>query len=203
MSSHHIIRENQEPALIIDDYDVISEDMLGQLLEWSPTVITNESGYLKLLLAGIKVDYILVPHSDNHFYSKISELLTEGIQLVSYSDKSFFEACGHLLQQLSNRNATVISLDFSPKELISFKSIHNVNLVLIRDDFRYVVSEKPYNKWKVKGSIFHIPEIENQFELRMEGLISLGNSFYETEDDGFITIQHTQNDLFVLGESLN
>ncbi|RZK41505.1 MAG: thiamine pyrophosphokinase, partial [Pedobacter sp.] len=39
MSSHHIVREKQEPALYIHQLGNFDEEKLGQLLEWSPTVL--------------------------------------------------------------------------------------------------------------------------------------------------------------------
>lgn len=42
MSSHHIVREKQEPALLIMDLNGFNDEHLGQLLEWNPTVLVNE-----------------------------------------------------------------------------------------------------------------------------------------------------------------
>ena len=41
MSSHHIVRDDQEPALIIANGASCSNELLGQLLEWSPIVIVT------------------------------------------------------------------------------------------------------------------------------------------------------------------
>ena len=41
MSSHHIVREKQEPALLVLGLDDFPDELLGQLLEWSPTVIVT------------------------------------------------------------------------------------------------------------------------------------------------------------------
>ena len=39
MSSHHIVRERQEPALLITDVYSIDPELVGQLLEWSLSLI--------------------------------------------------------------------------------------------------------------------------------------------------------------------
>ena len=39
MSSHHVVRDLQEPALIIANGEACSETLLGELLEWSPYVV--------------------------------------------------------------------------------------------------------------------------------------------------------------------
>lgn len=59
MSSHHIVREKQEPALLVLGVDNFSEELLGQLLEWSPTVITTPHTAEKLDTFGIKVDWVI------------------------------------------------------------------------------------------------------------------------------------------------
>jgi hypothetical protein len=47
MSSHHIVKEKQEPALYIHHFGNFDEEYLGQLLEWSPTLLvaTNSGKY--------------------------------------------------------------------------------------------------------------------------------------------------------------
>ena len=59
MSSHHIVRDDQEPALIIANGAACSEELLGQLLEWSPLVIVLDSAIERVLELGIKVDVLL------------------------------------------------------------------------------------------------------------------------------------------------
>ena len=59
MSSHHIVRDDQEPALIIANGAECSNELLGQLLEWSPLVIVLDSAIERVLDLGIKVDVLL------------------------------------------------------------------------------------------------------------------------------------------------
>lgn len=58
MSSHHIVREKQEPALIIANGEACSEDLLGQLLEWSPFVLVLDGAIDRVLSRGIKIDVL-------------------------------------------------------------------------------------------------------------------------------------------------
>ena len=60
MSSHHIVRDEQEPALYIHAADNFLLAALGDLLEWSPTVICSEEALQKVVDYGTKVDAI--PH---------------------------------------------------------------------------------------------------------------------------------------------
>lgn len=59
MSSHHIVRDDQEPALIIANGAACNAELLGQLLEWSPIVIVLDSAIERVLPLGIKVDVLL------------------------------------------------------------------------------------------------------------------------------------------------
>ena len=54
MSSHHIVRDDQAPALIIANGEACSEELLGQLLEWSPTVIVLDAAIERVIKLGSK-----------------------------------------------------------------------------------------------------------------------------------------------------
>ena len=60
MSSHHIVRDQQEPALIVQDASYVNRDTLDQLLEWAPTIVAIGDSLQWLVELGIKVDFALV-----------------------------------------------------------------------------------------------------------------------------------------------
>jgi thiamine pyrophosphokinase len=59
LSSHHIVRDDQEPALIIANGSACNLELLGQLLEWSPLVIVLDSAMERVMKLDIKVDVLL------------------------------------------------------------------------------------------------------------------------------------------------
>ena len=59
MSSHHIVRDEQEPALIIANGQSCNFELMGQLLEWSPVVIVLDGAIHRVLELGIKIDVVL------------------------------------------------------------------------------------------------------------------------------------------------
>ena len=59
MSSHHIVRDDQEPALIIANGAACSDELMGQLLEWSPLVIVLDTAIERVIPLNIKVDVLL------------------------------------------------------------------------------------------------------------------------------------------------
>lgn len=60
MSSHHIVRDEQEPALIIADLTAASLSLIEPLLEWCPTIIVLESCLETVKQWGIKIDIVVV-----------------------------------------------------------------------------------------------------------------------------------------------
>ncbi len=58
MSSHHIVRDTQEPALIIADGEACSYELLVQLLEWNPIVMVLDGALPRVLELGIKIDIV-------------------------------------------------------------------------------------------------------------------------------------------------
>ena len=59
MSSHHVVREKQEPALIIANGASCSWETLGQMLEWSPYVMVLDGAVSRVLEMGIHFDAVL------------------------------------------------------------------------------------------------------------------------------------------------
>ncbi|RIW18673.1 thiamine pyrophosphokinase [Algoriphagus lacus] len=59
MSSHHFVKEQQEPAVFILGTEGLSFDSVAPLLEWVPTVLVWQECLDEVLSWGIKVDVIL------------------------------------------------------------------------------------------------------------------------------------------------
>ena len=63
MSSHHFVKEQQEPAVFILDVEGISFKTVAPLLEWSPTLLVAQEAVEVVLSWGIKIDVILATSS--------------------------------------------------------------------------------------------------------------------------------------------
>ena len=59
MSSHHFVREGQEPALIIANGAACDPERMGQLLEWNPFVLVLDGALHRVLELGIRIDAVL------------------------------------------------------------------------------------------------------------------------------------------------
>ena len=56
MSSHHIVRDNQEPALIIANGEACSYELLSELMEWTPFVVVLDGALIRVLEREIRFD---------------------------------------------------------------------------------------------------------------------------------------------------
>src|SRR4051812_7146441 len=84
MSSHHIVRDNQEPALLILTTSTPFE-IVQQLLEWSPSVMVDAPELNTVLSWGIKIDVALFPESKKEAtLEKVSEQFP--VKLLPYQD---------------------------------------------------------------------------------------------------------------------
>lgn len=74
MSSHHFVRDKQEPALIIANGEECSPSLLNSLLEWNPFIVILDGAVHRVLDLGIKFDVLLGDFDRNEIaFSTITE----------------------------------------------------------------------------------------------------------------------------------
>lgn len=188
MSSHHIVKEDQEPALIIDDLDGISLDQLGQLLEWSPTVIAHSDNFKTIVERGIKIDIL--------FANRPIDLLQDHITILPLSAIFLDEALSYLVSR-GYQAANVVSNVSNPKQLIQYANA--INITLLSNGQRIFAVKSGFSKWKAQGEAIYVygddPVVSTQ------GLIWQDPDHYLTERDGFYTI-HFAKEYGLVGELL-
>jgi thiamine pyrophosphokinase len=189
MSSHHIVREKQEPALLVLGMDNFSNELLGQLLEWSPTVFATEKTAEIINANGIKIDWIIADKQNDYLQSDVKYLPagTDGL----------CEAALKYLITNSYPAVNIITDDLQLKDYLFFAD--KINLVIFYNDQKVYAVSSGFSKWKPKGEIIDILTHPN--ELHCSGLKSLGNHRFKTTHDGFFSLQFDQPFLFI-AESL-
>jgi len=92
MSSHHFVKEGQEPALIICNGEMCSAELSGQLLEWSPYVLVLDGALERALDLGIKIDAVLGDFDHRH-PRELGDKLLPDIEIIHTpnQDKSDLE----------------------------------------------------------------------------------------------------------------
>lgn len=186
MSSHHIVREKQEPALVIISMAGFPEELLGQLLEWSPTVIVTAETYYTVNALGIKIDALVASEVlENIVQPHLKVILVEH-QLPAEA------ALNHLINHHYGA-VNVITDELILKDYSVFAN--QINLVIYQPDRKIYAINTNFNKWKAAGEIIEI--LEQPVKLRTSGLKQTGSSEYTTTHDGFLTLQFEQPLLFI------
>lgn len=183
MSSHHIIREKQEPALYIHQLGAFNEEYLGQLLEWSPTLIVNDSVYEKAISMGLKVDAVVNSSGASAFQenTRVIEVKTEDLDAVL-----------DFLIAEDYQAVNVIDTKSNLRELGSY--VDEINIVVFTETEKAYAVKSGFKVWKPKGSIFKI-EVISYFEtsnLRQEE-----SGDFVVVNDGFVEFIFATEYLFI------
>ena len=123
MSSHHIVREKQEPALLVLGLDDFPDEMLGQLLEWSPTVITTPQTAEKLVSFGIKIDWVISDGQDDE--------LQPDVKLMSPGNGNLTDAALSYLADNEYPSVNVVTDDLDLDDYRYFTD--RINLVIFNN----------------------------------------------------------------------
>ena len=169
MSSHHIVREKQEPALYIHQLGAFDDEYLGQLLEWRPTLIVNYSDYEKVLSLGLKLDVVVNPPTDESFQENTTTIITQREPLdavLNYLVSERYPAV-NVIDTSSNTNLRELG-----------KYITDINLVVFTEREKAYAIKSGFRVWKPKDAIFQI-EVMSYFET---------SNLKQEEDGSFIVI---------------
>ncbi len=204
MSSHHVVRDQQEPALIIKHLNEIDHEILGQLLEWSPTVLAIGNAVSVLTDLGIKVDIAIAPADQPENQSDI-----ETIELPADTHPVQFGL--NLLFERNYGASYGVGLDLTIFEFIGLAHQWQgkLELVLINGNNRLTYHAKPYlQKWVNAGDSFSIFPTEDATIFTTEGFIdNLENELLSDQCDliaqeaGFVSIQSNLKP-FILREDI-
>ncbi|MEQ9167730.1 MAG: hypothetical protein RLO12_15835 [Fulvivirga sp.] len=203
MSSHHIVRDEQEPALIVFSAD-FNKHTIQELLEWSPTVITKSGLVEELLPYGFKIDVVigsmegkesvmsLLSHQQPFKYLSKNTSDDDLLQAIYYLTASKYKAANLLLE---------------PKEetlnLIN-PFLNQLDLVFYYQKFKWIYSrESTFSKWLPAGAVLKfrsdsIRVTQNQKPLEYE-LLS-GESVCKVQEEGQTVISGQKG--FWLGQSV-
>lgn len=216
MSSHHIVRDDQEPALIIANGEACGSELLGQLLEWSPIVIVLDSAIERVLELGIKVDVLLGDFDrglDINYYKEKQYPLE--IVYAPNQDKTDLEKAFDYLIEKGHKAVNVIwatgkRADHTITNLTNIVAYRNLLKIVILDDHSKVyLLPETFEKWYTAKTILSLIPIgkvsgistQNLFySLKNEDLTigyRTGSSNHVIED-GIVSISHSNGDLLLM-----
>ncbi len=216
MSSHHIVRDDQEPALIIANGASCSSDLLGQLLEWSPIVIVLDNAIDRVLQLDIKVD-VLLGDFDNNFNPEIYKDKQYPLEIVHTpnQDKTDLEKAFDYLISKNHKAVNVVwatgkRADHTITNITSIVQYRNkLKIVILDDHSKVFLLQSKFEKWYTKStpiSLIPIGEVSGitthnlKYPLHNEKL-TIGyrtGSSNEVLEDGIVSIEHLQGDLLLM-----
>jgi len=189
MSSHHIVREKQEPALLLLSLAGFDDEQLGQLLEWSPTVIATALVAEQLHAFGIKIDWIIA--------EEVSVDLQSDVKQLKPGPKAAHIAALDYLVDKGYPAVNVVTDDF---ELIQYMPyVNKITLVVFYRQQKIYGVESGFSKWKPAGESIRIISAAKNLETR--GLELTAENTYLTVADGFFSLTFNNGTLFI-AESL-
>jgi len=216
MSSHHIVRDDQEPALIIANGASCSFELLGQLLEWSPVVVVLDNAIDRVLQLDIKVDVLLGDFDDN-FNPEVYKEKQFPLEIVytPNQDKTDLEKAFDYLIEKGHQAVNVVwatgkRADHTITNITNIVSYrHKLKIVILDDHSKIFLLPTKFEKWYTKatpislipiGTVSGITTKNLKYSLQNEAL-TMGyrtGSSNEVLEDGLVTIQHEEGDLLLM-----
>lgn len=216
MSSHHIVRDEQEPALIIANGQSCSFELMGQLLEWSPVVMVLDGAIHRVLELGIKIDIVL---GDFDKTENWEELLAnqQPVEVVHTPDQNktdlekgldYLIAKGH--KAVNILWATGKRADHAVNNLSTLVKYKNqITIVMLDDHSRIFNLPTHFTKWYPAnnnisliplGSVHGLTTTGLQYNLNKEDLHlgSRTSSSNKTQEDGLVTIEFESGNLLLM-----
>ena len=216
MSSHHIVRDDQEPALIIANGASCSEELMGQLLEWSPLVIVLDSAIERVLELGIKVDVLLgdFDRGFNPEYYLEKQYPLEIVHTPNQEKTDLEKAFDYLI----DKGHKAVNVIWATGKRADHTITNITNIVAYRNQLKIVIIDahskvfllpNKYDKWYIANTTLSLIPIGKVSGITTKNLFyplnneeltigyRTGSSNHVTED-GIVSIVHEKGDLLLM-----
>ncbi len=216
MSSHHIVRDDQEPALIIANGAACSKELMDELLEWSPLVIVLDNAVERVMQLGIKVDVLLGDFDEGFNPEKYKEMQYP-LEIV-YSPDQEKTDLEKAFDYLIERKIPAANVIWATGKRADHTITNITNIVRYRDKLKIVILDdhskvfllpQRFEKWYPAstpislipiGKVSGITTQNLKYPLNNEEL-SIGyrsGSSNTTLNDGIVIIEHLEGDLLMM-----
>lgn len=177
MSSHHFVKEDQEPALIIADATIIPFTVVQELLEWSPTVIVLEEAVEAVISWGIKLDIVICEAARVNLL--VDSLRDQApVKILSHQPNDGLPTAMMFL--IAGKYNAVNVVGCAPAQLESFAQ--QLDVVTFTSDKRWTyVRTGKFEKWLLKGTRLSFPPTLT----KMDGVSTAGVVL----EDGMVGLQ--------------
>ncbi|MGL2994156.1 thiamine diphosphokinase [Flavobacterium sp. TSSA_36] len=216
MSSHHIVRDDQEPALIIANGAACQPELLGQLLEWSPLVVVLDSAIERVISLDIKVD-VLLGDFDRDFDPEVYKTKQYPLEIVHTPDQNKTDL-EKALDYLIEREIPAVNIvwatgkraDHTITNLTNIVRYRNlIKIVILDDHSKIFLLPERFEKWYTAGtpiSLIPIGVVNGIYSQNLvypltNDTLTIGyrtGSSNAVANDGLVTITHTTGDLLLM-----
>ncbi|MBO6516039.1 MAG: thiamine diphosphokinase [Bacteroidia bacterium] len=218
MSSHHFVRDKQEPALIIANGEECSNDLLNQLLEWNPYVLVLDGALDRVLMKGIKIDAVLGDF-DSINVNRLSVDDEQQIEWLYTEDQNYTDlekGIQHLIKQ-GHKAANIVwatgkRMDHSFNNMVTMAKYRNELSLCMLDNYSRafcLTPGKPFSKFYASGSIVSLMPLTDIRNIKTTGLRynlkgedleipTRTGSSNEAETDGIIEVAYDSGILFLM-----
>lgn len=220
MSSHHVVRDQQEPALIIANGEACSESLLSELLEWSPYVVVLDGAIHRVLPLQIKIDVLLGDFDRNEIPLEEVKRKQDSIEIVyaPNQNKTDLEKAIDFLIERGHKAVNIIwatgkRSDHTMGNITGIVKYKDQITITLLDDYSviYQLPSLPstFSKWYTKGTPISLIPIGIVTGITTENLVynltheslrlgyRIGTS-NEVENDGIIRISCESGDLLMM-----
>src|SRR5687768_9070124 len=193
MSSHHFVKEGQEPALFI--VDEAPFHAIAPLLEWAPLVIVTERILKYVSHWGIKIDVIL---NRGFGDSEVDEIIAaqHPVRILTTEKSTLSEGIeflirgGHLSVNIICRPSEEVF-----REVEKFGDL--IQLAIHGESEKWShINKSHFEKWMPENTVVSFRESQSLFE-KMEGLTRSGLG-WKTSHAGIIIVESKKS--FWIGE---
>jgi thiamine pyrophosphokinase len=220
MSSHHIVKEKQEPALIIANGEACTDELLGQLLEWSPFIMVLDGALERVLHRQIKIDVLFGDF--DRMDTNLEELKTSQFPIeiihAPNQEKTDLEKAIEFLIERDFPAANIVwatgkRADHTMANIAILPKYSTLIKLKILDDHSCIFPILPlpsiFTKWYKKGTIISLMPVSEatgiithnlKYPLNSETLKlgqRNGNS-NEANEDGQVQISYQSGDMLIM-----
>lgn len=202
--------------MIIANGESCSNELLGQLLEWSPFVVVLDGAINRVIDLPIKIDVLLGDFdSRNHSLEKIRE--QQPVQIVHTPDQNKTDLQKGI-EFLIERGFDAVNIiwatgrraDHNLSNVTDIVRYKNRIRVVLFDDYSKIFQLPPrYQKWYTKGTPLSIMPVGTVTGISSQGLtynmqnetLTIGyhtSSSNSAAEDGLVVIEHAEGDLLMM-----
>ena len=186
MSSHPIVRENQEPAVYLSNPDAVTEHVIDSLLEWTPLVICAEEALSFVLKKWIKIDLFVVEDTSYKWQNLLAHQWP--VELLPKSGLPI-----NLLEFLRGKGIRYLNYigDFEEISKSSWPRYFNdIRLDVFSGHCRYhYISCGSFEKWMSPGRGLYLKSQAKKPQFLTKNVHALGVHKFKVEKEGVVSIE--------------